>query len=339
MIVPFYPITDQYRESFCAMDIPKINLILEIDRKFCKVSKLEFVATLSRVFEYLKLLGENSFDCYSAKCSSDTCCNCGNDVLVFISQKLKYYIPLMVEGDNERIYQISECYNYNFKSSKIQTRILLKDFVAPNWQELVYDRNDEIVKELYPTDDYIPNFSEFSFWNEKTKWALNRNFSPVIKRLKLFYSTISPVDYIIEDVSCALESYEKLNLQNEATIIFWLAEYENIIDFIGDFSINIDLDSLDNYRYDINDDSQYFYDVSVYSKIPDFERKYHKHYNSVYKKFDLDKHFFRFQREPLLGRLKELGILVDSNDFTSSRIFYEVNHENLKTYNDNYLKE
>jgi len=58
MLIPFYPIKDQFIESFCAMDVATINLILETDRKFCNIPKHEFVATLSRIFNYLKLLGD-----------------------------------------------------------------------------------------------------------------------------------------------------------------------------------------------------------------------------------------------------------------------------------------
>ena len=47
--LPSYPLTNQFKESFCAMDIAKINLILDIDRKYCKVSKKEFIDTLSKV--------------------------------------------------------------------------------------------------------------------------------------------------------------------------------------------------------------------------------------------------------------------------------------------------
>jgi hypothetical protein len=340
MIIPFYPITQQFIESFCAMDIAKINLILDIDRKFCKVYKLEFVASLSRIFNYLKLLGENSFDCYSAKCISDTCCNCNKNVIVFSSKKSKNYLTLMIEGDNEQIYQISECYNYDFNSSKLNDRILIGEFVEQNWEGKQHNLSEECIKELYPIEDYIPSFEELSFWLEKTtrnKNSFRKKINPVIQYLKNFYLTIEPLYSIKGDITSGLENYTKLDLQDEASVIFWVAEYEEVINKFGMFFIDYELDPSNNFICSITNDGKHLFDLSDYSEFPDFETKYYNLYNPLFKKFDIEKHYFRFQSTPLIGRLKELNILVESSDFTNSRIDYEVNHENLRKFNDNYL--
>lgn len=340
MIIPFYPIKDQFKESFCAMDIAKINLILDIDRKFCKVSKPEFVTSLSRIFNYLKLLGEDSFDCYSAKCISDSCCNCNKNVIVFSSKKFKNYLTLMIEGDNEQIYQISECYNYDFNSSKLNDRVLIDEFVEQNWEDKQRNLSEECIKELYPSEDYIPSFEELSFWYDKTtrnKNSFRKKINPVIVYLKNFFLSIDPLYSIKGEVRSSLENHMKLDLQDEASVIFWVAECEEVITKFGMFFIDNEINPSNNFIFSITNDGKHLFDLSDYSEFPDFETKYYNLYNPLFKKFDVEKHYFRFQSTPLMGRLKELNILVESSDFTNSRIDYEVNHENLRKFNDNYL--
>jgi hypothetical protein len=339
MIIPFYPIKDQFKESFCAMDISKINLILDIDRNFCKVSKIEFVASLSRIFNYLKLLGEDSFDVYGAKCISTSCCNCNKDVVIFTSSKFKYYIAFMVEDDKERIFQIAECFSYDFKSPLLQTRLLLNDYVDVNWPQKEHDLVGCCIRELYPVDNYLPSFDEFTFWYNKTlkfKNSIVRS-NKTIKCFMDFYSDINSLYNAKERVKYGYESYEKLDLQDEASIVFWLAEQEKTIEYFGTFFLNNNLEAMEDFKNDISGEGKFFYDLSEFANYDRFETIFYQLYNPVYRKFDIEKHFFRFQNCPLLGRLKELNILVDSGNLINPIIDYEINHENLKIFNDNYL--
>lgn len=331
----FYPIENQFRESFCDMDIAKINLVLEINRKFCKVSKLEFIAALSKMFDYLKLLGENSFDCYTAKCASNVCCNCNKDVFVFSSKNLKYYIALMIEGDGERIYQISECYNYDFNSSRLNIRLKLQEFVNPNWEKIQYDINEEMIKELYPTADYVPSFSEFSLWDEKMSKVRSKKNHTLLRKLVDFYRCLLILFERISNVDVALEEYKKLNLHDEASVILWLINNEQLNDDVSLYSVPFELDPSTNYLYSISNDGKHLFDLSEICGVPVFEELYNKLYMPFYEKFDIEKHFFKFSHTPLKNRLIELEIVINTEDynFVYDDNVYEIDLEKLKAFN------
>ena len=336
MITPFYPIKDQFRESFCAMDIQKINLILEVDRKFCGVSKQEFVAAVSRIFNYLKVLGEDSFEVYGAKCISASCCNCNKDVLVFTSSKFKYFIAFMLEDDKERIFQIAECFNYDFKSPHLKTRLLLNDYIDANWVQYEYDIAEECIKELYPTDDYLPSINEFTYWLKKidrNPGNCRRNKS--ISNIRVFCSEIIALNEAKYDVKCGLMSHDKLDLQDEASVLLWLLQYADTVQSFGLFFLNNDLQLLDNYKYDITGEGRFFFDLSEYAKFDEFETKFYKLFNPLCGKFNAIEYCNHFHMFSLSGPLQKLGIMEYADDYFADKLInYKINSNKLKEFNE-----
>lgn len=341
MIVPFYPISNEFRESFCAMDIQRINLILEVDRKFCGVSKQEFVAAVSKIFDYLKALGEDSFDVYGAKCISTSCCNCNKDVLIFTSSKFKYYMAFMLEDDKERIYQIAECFNYDFESPLLETRLLLNDYIDTNWEQKKYNIAEECIKELYPTDDYLPSINEFNYWRTKIdrnpgKCLVNKSVS----NIRLFCSEIVVLNEAMYDVDCGLKSYEKLDLQDEAAVLLWLLQYTDTVKSFKLFFLNNNLELLDNYKYDITGENRFFFDLSDYVKHDEFETKFYKLFNSKCGKFNAIEYCNHFHIASLSGVLKKLEIMEYADDYFADKyINYKINAEKLVEFNEKYTQK
>lgn len=343
MMIPFYPIAEQFRESFCKMDIAKINLALEIDKKFCKVSKTEFVASLTRLFSYLKVLGEDSFDCYTAQCISEVCCNADKDVFIFASKNLKYYLTLMIEADAERIYQISECYNYNFDSSKLNVPLVLKDFVTPDWKEHIYDINVEKIKELYPTDSYIPSYSEFEFWSAKMNRSPRSRSDAHLQTdiLLSFFQHISFFFFRKCYVNTAVEQIEKLNTQDEAAVILWVIYNEKLGCDTSIFEVPFDIDTSKKFIYNIINNEPYCFDLSELSNFPSFGENFRSMYDPLYVKFNIEKYELMFQSEPLKGRLERLGIIEMTEEYNHDNDCdeYRVDLEKLARFNSAYKKK
>jgi hypothetical protein len=333
MIIPFYPITDQFKESFCVMDIDKINLILDIDKKFCKVSKTEFIETLSKVFNYLKNLGEDTFIDYKAKCKSNDCCNCNKEVIVFVSKNSHHYIAFMVEDHEEHIYRISECYNYDFNSSKLNTRLVLQDFVNPSKVEQSIDIDcEEIIKELYPTEDYIPSFNEFSFWAVKTKRILykNRIYHKEINLLINFFESEFSLLEKIPSIENAIGEFEKLNKQDESKVILWLIKYEKLKHDLLLFYMNNELEPLKGGKFSITDNNKYYIDISKLAIVFVFYEKYLSLFSPINEKFDFDTYSLKYQWTPMENRLKELNLIKSPDDYSHDE--YVVDMDKLNEY-------
>lgn len=333
MYFPSYPLTKQFKESFCTMDIAKINLILDIDRKYCKVSKKEFIDALSKVFNYLQLLGEDSFIDYKSKCRSNECCNCNKEVVVFVSKNLHYYIAFMVEGHGEHIYQISECYNYDFNSSKVKTKLLLNDFVSANNIEQFGDINsEEIIKELYPADDYIPSFDEFSFWTHKTKRIIHQ-YRIAHREINILISFFEEEMILLESVpkiETALEEFEKLNLQDEASVILWLLKNEKLRYRLLSFWVKDEFEPFKEGKYSIIGTNKYYIDISKLAIVFVFYEKYLSLFHSIDKKFDFEQHSLKHQWTPMENRLRELNIIKRPDDYSCDE--YVVDMDKLNEY-------
>lgn len=333
MYFPSYPLNKQFIESFCAMDIHKINLILDIDRNFCKVSKVEFVETLSKVFNYLKNLGEDTFIDYKAKCKSNECCNCNKEVIVFVSKKNHYYIAFMVEGHENHIYQISECYNYDFNSSKLNTRLVLQDFVNPSKVEKSNDIDCEyMIKELYPTEDYIPSFNEFSFWAEKTKKILykNRTYNKEINILINFFESEFSLLEKIPSVENAIEEFGKLNKQDKSQVILWLIKYEKLKYELLLFYVNEEFNPLKDGKFSITDNNKHYIDISKLAIVFVFHEKYLSLFSPINEKFDFETYSLKYQWTPMENRLKELDIIKMPDDYSLDE--YVVDMDKLNEY-------
>lgn len=285
-------------------------------------------------------MGEDTFDCYSAKCISDSCCNCKKNVIVFSSKKFKYYLTLMIEGDNEQIYQVSECYNYDFNSSKLNSRIVLQDFVNPSKVEQSNDINcEDIIKELYPTDDYIPSFDEFSFCTDKTKRILckNRIDHKEINILINFFESQFILLEKIPSLENALEEFEKLYKKDESQVILWLIKYEKLKYDLLLFYVNDEYNPLKDGKFSITDNYKHYIDISKLAIVFVFYEKYLSIFVPINKKFDFETNSLKYQWTPMENRLKELKIIKSPDDYSDDG--YVVDMDKLNEYYNSNSKQ
>ena len=88
----FYPIGHKntvslFLNDFCLFDINAVNLQLNIVRNYNNVTKEEFVYVLSQWFEELREQGNTELFHIKSNCSSNSCCNKGCEVIIFVADK------------------------------------------------------------------------------------------------------------------------------------------------------------------------------------------------------------------------------------------------------------
>jgi hypothetical protein len=128
----------------------------------------------------------------------------------------------------------------------------------------------------------------------------------------------------------ALEEFDKLNLQDEASIIIWLLKYENLRNNLRLFCVKDEFEPFQEGKFSILNNNKYYVDISKLAIVFVFYEKYIRLYRPIDEKFDFQVHSLE---TPVENRLRKLNIIKrPDDDYSDDK--YVVDMDKLNEFNE-----
>lgn len=218
---------ESFLEHFCQFKIHNVNLALSIFRDYNKLSKEEFVYILSKWFDDLKDQGNSELLLVKSNCISNSCCKKGCEVFVFAGDKTKEYIAFNFDMFQNRVINITECKTFNFEPFPEMKLVTLEKYTNDDWRPT--SGSSQLVRELYPHLDFIPDVHRVSYWLEKLEYyeiygLSNPKFEEIITCMKNYFRLMNAA----EEVEYAMLKLKRVNKDQEAEVLTWFMTYEKI---------------------------------------------------------------------------------------------------------------
>lgn len=290
----------------CSFEINKVNLYLNLDRQYNKISKEEFVFTLSEWFKELKNNKNTELKPFKSKCTSNICCNKGCEVFVFESDVTKEYLGLKFDVFQNRVINITECSTFHYTPEYNVTKTSLNKFIVGNW--VPKNTYEQYLEELFPTYDYLPTYPVIKYWIDKLKYnEVNPNFHEALKVIWGFLSDYCKYYEIVPAAEMAMSYFDKLDPKDEIKVLEWLIHYEKTYaDTLGSYSFFelVDKNARDNI-YTIVD--EYKVDLTSIAIVKKFEAIYWNNYKKAidtYSDYKNNQIFHEYNEQLYQGLLK-----------------------------------
>jgi hypothetical protein len=241
------------------MDLEVFDELLDFRQEYNGMGKFQFINFMHEVFTAMRALGDTQMLSYAGTCGSSMCENCNKTGYTFVGNQSKAFFDLLLFDDPVLSIELCQQFKMHEPALELGERLEMtkpKGFIPP---EPTFDQalNIEICKnamgelqQLHPAllqpSDYLP-------WKEKYGKFYRRLgddyfFFPeaqVFKYLMHRFAELEGYLALNERAMKALQDWQKVDAENEVSLLSWLVNYEEnglellLFDFIVDESEDV----------------------------------------------------------------------------------------------------
>jgi hypothetical protein len=228
------------RHAIETMDLEVFDELLDYWQEYNGMGKFQFIDFMDEVFTAMRALGDTQLLSYAGTCGSTLCDNCNKTGYTFVGNQSKAFFDLLICEDPLLSIELCKQFEMHEPALELGKRLEIakpKGFIPP---EPTFDQalNIEIcknatgeLKQLHPAllqpSDYLP-------WKEKYGKFYRRLddgyfFYPEAQKFKHFMYRFEELEGYLavnERAMQALQDWQKVDAENEVSLLSWLVNYE-----------------------------------------------------------------------------------------------------------------